>query len=190
MINMRPATSLSPLRSAYTVRRLEAAQKFGVVDRIERLPSINLSLTVWSEISKLMLAGEDAIHGFSGGEDYEDALNVLLSGNPVQMIRPLLMISDDEGEDLNVRTEVILRDLDGKNIALMHLTEKFRIDIEPLKLIAPRDEELVPLIREYLLYGYDLAIAGDIDVVTVEKDALSALPVAGESEQAAKRSRG
>ena len=86
--------------------------------------------------------------------------------------------------------EVILRDRNGKNIALMHVTEKFSIDIGSLELITARNEELAPLIREYLLYGNDLAIAGEIEVVSVESAALSSLPVAREFEQVGKRSRG
>lgn len=190
MTDKGPATSVGSLRPAFTARCLKTAERFGVVDRIESLPSINLSLTVWSEIARLTARGEEADRGFAGRNDYEEILDVLRSGNAFPMARPLLMISDDDGENLEAPCEVILRDRDGKNIALMHLTEKFKIDIESLKLFSALNEELAALIREYILFGCDLAIAGDIEVVNVEKATLSSPPVARESGQAGKRSRG
>ena len=190
MINNEPTVSAGSLRSAYTVRCLEKVERYGVVDRIERLPSIDLSPTAWSEIARLTARREEVDRGFAARKDYEETVNALRSGNVFTVAPPLILISEDEGENLKVPCEVILRDRNGKNIALMHVTEKFSIDIGSLELITARNEELVSLIREYLLFGYDLAIAGDIEVVNVERAALSSPPVAGESEQAGKRSRG
>ena len=159
MINNEPTVSAGSLRSAYTVRCLEKVERYGVVDRIERLPSIDLSPTAWSEIARLTARREEVDRGFAARKDYEETVNALRSGNVFTVAPQLILISEDEGENLKVPCEVILRDRNGKNIALMHVTEKFSIDIGSLELITARNEELVSLIREYLLFGYDLAIA-------------------------------
>ncbi len=188
MSNEGPTASDGPSRPPYAVRRLEAAEKFEVVDRIERLHSINLSLTAWSEIARFTERGEEVEGGTAGRNDHEGIHNALHYYLALQIARPLLMISDDEGENLEVPSEVILRDRNGKNIALMHLTEKFRIDAGSLKPIAARHHELVPLITEYLLHDCGLAIAGDIEIVNVEKTKTPFPPVQKESERADERS--
>jgi ATP sulfurylase len=153
---------------------MEREERFSIIDRIDKMPSVNLSPSLWFEISTLASGNGDVARAFAGRKEYEHVFAALRAGKILLRLQPLLIVDEDEEAALDVPGEVILRDLNGKNIALMHLSEKFRIDADYLKLIVEKNEDSDTLIHEYLRCGYGLAIAGDIELVSTEKEASSA----------------
>ena len=95
--------------------------------------------------------------GFAGVTDYRNALatsrpdTLVAAGMP-----PLLLVDEEEASELKIPDDIILRDLNGKNIALMHIEEKFKTDVvAPAKLFGNADDR-------------NIVVAGPIEIVRVE----------------------
>ena len=164
-----PDQIIAPHGGVLVNRFLPEAERNEIIDRIEKYPSITLNARQWSDIELIAHGAYSPLTGFIGEEDYESIItNGRLSSGVAWTIPILLLVEDDEAERLKIRDDVILRDNDGKNIALLHLGEIFKIDREELAQRVWQTTDMKhPGVKNLFDEG-DTALAGTIDVVRLE----------------------
>ena len=140
-----------------------------IIDRIEKYPSITLSSRQWSDIEMIANGAYSPLTGFVGEQDYKSIItNGRLSSGLAWTIPIFLLVEDNEVERLRISNDVILRDNDGKNISVLHLSEIFKIDkVELASRVWQTTDINHPGVRNVFDEG-DIALAGSIDVVRLE----------------------
>ena len=137
----------------YRTRFMRESDRNAIIDRIEEFPSLTISSRGWSDIERLAAGACLPFEGFAGEFDYRDFLaESLFSGSVSSRALPLLAVEWEDADEVDIPDDVILRDTDGRNIALLHLREKFRID------------------------GDGVAVAGDIDIIRIENGIGGSIP--------------
>ena len=141
----------------YYTRFMHENERNTIIDRIEKFPSVTISSRAWSDIERLAAGAYLPFEGFAGEFDYRNSpADFKLSGSVSSRALPLLAVEWEDADGADIPgDDLILRDNDGKNIALLHLREQFRLD------------------------GDDVAIAGDIDIIRIENGIGGSIPSPG-----------
>lgn len=128
----------------YPVTFLSESERNELIDRIEQFASLTLSSHSWEVIaahaSKNSGLSAKAVRQESPGED-PDSTGEFLPAFPVE---------EEELEEVAIPGDAILRDVDGKNIALIHIRRKVELETP-----VPASEGLI-------------AVAGAIEIVRLE----------------------
>ncbi len=114
---------------SYPVTSFPESERNALIDRIEQFPSITLSSESWRLIVSLA-SGRSGLRASLPGEDAFDSKTATLQSGGMDNsdLSPAILADEEELEDLALQTDAILRDIDGKNLALIHLTEKFKLE--------------------------------------------------------------
>ncbi|MGO9482513.1 MAG: sulfate adenylyltransferase [Candidatus Kryptoniota bacterium] len=161
--------TISPHGGILVNKFLPEEKRNEIVDRIEQYPSLTVGARQWSDVELIANGAYSPLAGFVGERDYRSIVeNGRLSNGLAWTIPILLLVDDDDAERLKVDNDVILRDNDGKNIAVLHLEEIFKIDKEELARRVWRTTDVKhPGVKNLYDEG-DTALAGSIDVVRLE----------------------
>ncbi len=140
-----------------------------IVDQIEKYPSLTLNARQWSDIELIANGAYSPLTGFVGEKDYRSIINNgrLVSGL-AWAIPILLLIEKEDADCLKISDEVILRDDDGKNIAVLHLDEIYRIDKEEMAQKIWQTTDMKHPGVKMLFDEGGVALAGQVDVVRLE----------------------
>jgi ATP sulfurylase/adenylyl-sulfate kinase len=150
-------------------RLLSPDKRDEIIDEIEKYPSLILNARQWSDIELISNGAYSPLTGFVGERDYRSIVNDgRLSNGLAWTIPILLLVEEIEIERISVGDDVILRDNDGKNIALLHLNEVFRIDKEELALKVWKTKDMAHPGVKTLLDEGNVALAGEVDVLRLE----------------------
>lgn len=179
-----PSEETGPVK--YQTRRMAEAERNAVVDGLEGFRSVTISSGGWLDIMRLTRGDYAPFGGFAGEVDYRSVVGTgRLDEGAAPGISPLLTLDEEDASDVEIADKIILRDVDGKNIALIHLSEKFRIDRKLLEDLFKRAGEPGRALTGALADGGDIAVAGDIYIISSQFGteahipAGEALPVSG-----------
>jgi ATP sulfurylase len=145
---------------------IDAARRNEIIDRIEKYPSITLTPQQWADIATIVGA-DYPLDRFIGAAEFFSIIEHgrLLDGSI--LTRPMLLLVDEENaEKLDIDLEILLRDRNGKNLAILHLKEKFAIDKDDEKI--KKFLTSTPAHQQILDEG-DIALSGRIEVITLQR---------------------
>ena len=162
-------TTIAPHGGVLVNRFLPEEERKKVIDRIEKYPSLTLSSRQWSDIEMIANGAYSPLVGFVGERNYKSIItDGRLSNGLAWTIPLLLLVEEEQAEQLKNHDEVVLRDRDGKNLALLHLEEIFRIDKNKLAQQVWRTTDRDhPGVKNLFEEG-DVALSGAIDVVSLQ----------------------
>ncbi len=162
-------TTIAPHGGVLVNRFLPEEERKKVIDRIEKYPSLPLSSRQWSDIEMIANGAYSPLVGFVGERNYKSIItDGRLSNGLAWTIPRLLLVEEEQAEQLKNHDEVVLRDRDGKNLALLHLEEIFRIDKNKLAQQVWRTTDRDhPGVKNLFEEG-DVALSGAIDVVSLQ----------------------
>ncbi len=169
----KPAADLTPVppHGGVLVNKfLAESGQNAVLDRIESFKSLTLSEREWSDIELIATGAYSPLTGFVGELDYRSIIeNGRLSNGLAWTIPILLLVEGEEAKSLAASNELILRDNDGKKLALLHLTGIYKVDKEELtERVWQTTDRNHPGVKDLFDEG-NFALAGDIDVVRLGK---------------------
>jgi sulfate adenylyltransferase/3'-phosphoadenosine 5'-phosphosulfate synthase len=152
-------------------RLLQEKERNERLDRLEKYPSLALSRRQWSDIALLTTGAYSPLIGFLGEKEVQSVINFgRLSSGLAWTIPILLLVHPEQAEELQLGREVLLRDRDGKNLAILYLEEIFRVNKEALALKVWRTtEQSHPGVKALYEQG-SLALAGPIEVITLQEE--------------------
>lgn len=127
-------------RGPYTVRNMPDEERENLIDRLEQFPSVTLAASTWSEIATLARGNSSVGKECSGSH-------------------PVVTINREDAEELGITSEMIIRDLNGKRLALVHVRETRSTD------------------------SGDVVVAGDIEIVRIEDGQASRAGAGDESHE-------
>ncbi|MCL4511143.1 MAG: sulfate adenylyltransferase [Bacteroidetes bacterium] len=161
--------TIAPHGGILVNRFLPDVERDKIIDRIEKSPSLTLSSRQWSDIELIANGAYSPLVGFVGEHDYKSIImNGRLSNGLAWTIPILLLVEDEQAEQLKINDDIVLRDRDGKNLALLNLDEIFRIDKDELaQRVWKTTDRNHPGVKNLFDEG-DVALAGVIDVVRLE----------------------
>ncbi len=138
--------------------------------RSERLHSLTLPERLWSDIELIATGAYSPLTGFVGEKDYRSIVSHGRLVNGLAWTIPiLLLVDEEEARKLKKSDEVALRGLNHDNLAIIRLSDIFRIDREELaKKVWQTTETSHPGVRNLFDQG-DFALAGEIDVVRLDR---------------------
>lgn len=162
-------TTIAPHGGVLVNRFLPEEERKKVIDRIEKYPSLTLSSRQWSDIEMIANGAYSPLVGFVSERNYKSIItDGRLSNGLAWTIPLLLLVEEEQAEQLKNHDEVVLRDRDGKNLALLHLEEIFRIDKNKLAQQVWRTTDRDhPGVKNLFEEG-DVALSGAIDVVSLQ----------------------
>lgn len=164
-----PDPAESQRMSVYSNRFMHESEWISFIDRIESFPSITISSRGWSDIALLAQGAYAPLRGFVGETDYRSIVATGHLSNGVPFEIPLILpVDEEDADEVEIHHDVVLRDRDGRNIALMHLSEKFRIDTEELSDRIVKSGGPGSARMESLTDEGDFALAGSIDILRIE----------------------
>ncbi|HUI30526.1 MAG TPA: sulfate adenylyltransferase [Candidatus Acidoferrales bacterium] len=162
-------STIAPHGGTLVNRFLPENKRNEVIDRIEKYPSVTLSARQWSDIELIASGAYSPLTGFIGEGNYRNIIeNGRLTNGLAWTIPILLLVEDEEADRLKVSDQVVLRDNDGKNIAILQLSEIFKVNKEELaRMVWQTTDTKHPGVKNLFDEG-DTALAGSIDVVRLE----------------------
>ncbi|MBI3766850.1 MAG: sulfate adenylyltransferase [Ignavibacteriales bacterium] len=163
-------TSIVPHGGVLVNRFLSDTKRDEIIDRIEKYPSVVLTPRQWSDVELLAIGAYSPLVGFVGEKEYKSIITQGRLTNGLAWTIPiLLLVENDQEEQLRVTDDVIMRDRDGKNLALLHLDEIFRVDKEELaQRVWQTTGRNHPGVKNLFEEG-NVALAGTIDVIRIEQ---------------------
>lgn len=162
-------STIAPHGGVLVNRFLADKEKNEIVDQIEKYPSLTLNARQWSDIELIANGAYSPLTGFVGEQDYRSIITNGRLGNGLAWTIPiLLLVEKEEVESLKISDSIILRDNDGKNIAVLHLDEIYEIDKEELaQKVWQTTDTKHPGVKILFDEG-EIALAGQVDVVRLE----------------------
>ncbi|MGH7492406.1 MAG: sulfate adenylyltransferase [bacterium] len=152
-------------------RFLQEEKRNELLDRLEKYPSLTLSRRQWSDIALLATGAYSPLIGFLGARDFQSVIHSgRLTSGLAWTIPILLLIHPEQAEDLHLDREVVLRDRDGKNLAILYLEEIYRVDKEQLALKVWRTADQSHPGVKVLYEEGALALGGPIEVIRLQDD--------------------
>lgn len=145
----------------------ELEEAFGSVDTF---PSLVLSPKQWSDIELIATGAYSPLTGFVGECDYNSIITEGRLDSGLAWTIPIqLLVNKEEVERLKGSERVALRDGDGSKLAVLKLTEIYRVDKKKLAEAVWRTSDLGhPGVKNLFDEG-DVALAGEIDVLRLDK---------------------
>ncbi len=161
--------AISPHGGVLVNRFVSDVERHRIVDRIERYPSITLTARQWSDVRLIAQGAYSPLKGFVRENEYRSILrHGRLPEGLAWTIPILLLVDEEEAERLSVGNDVVLRDRDGKNLALLHLDEVFRVEkAELAQQVFGTLDRKHPGVKNLYEEG-TYALGGDIEVVHLE----------------------
>jgi sulfate adenylyltransferase len=169
-----PTVSIVPPEGKSVNLFLTAEKRNEILDRLEEYSSLTITARQWSDVAKIASGAYSPLRGFVGESEYQSIMHWgRLCNGMVWSIPILLLVHADQVEDLEVGQDVVLRDRDGKNLALLHLEEVFHINRGALaeRLWRTTDQKH-PEVKNLYEDG-SLALAGPIEVIRLHDDSSS-----------------
>lgn len=165
--------TIQPHGGVLVNRILPAEAQGKLIDNLERFPSLTLTQRQWSDVVLIAHGGYSPLSGFIGERNYRAVVREgRLSNGLAWTIPILLLVHEDEKDRFKIGNDVILRDRDGKNLAVLHLSEIYRVDKDELaRSVWQTTDTQHPGIRQLFDEG-TIALAGEIDIVRLEYDAI------------------
>lgn len=162
-------STIAPHGGALVQRALPENRRDEIIDRIEQFPTLSLNQRQWSDIELIANGGYSPLTGFLTEKEYASIIHTGRLTNGLAWTIPILLLTDrEEAERLTIGQEVLLRDRDGKNLALLQLEEIFRVNKEELaRSVWRTTDPKHPGVKNLYDEG-DVALAGSIDVVQLE----------------------
>ncbi|MBI3111803.1 MAG: sulfate adenylyltransferase [Ignavibacteriales bacterium] len=162
-------STIEPHGGLLVQRFLPEGYRNEIIDRIEKYPTLTLNRRQWSDIKLISNGGYSPLTGFLTEKEYTSIIHTGRLTNGLAWTIPILLLTDrEEAEHLTVGQEVLLRDRDGKNLALLHLEEIFQPDKQDLARRVWRTTDLKhPGVKNLFDEG-GVALAGSIDIVRLE----------------------
>lgn len=162
-------STIAPHGGHLVQRFLPEGHRNEIIDRIEKYPTLILNRRQWSDIELIANGGYSPLTGFLTEKEYTSIIHTGRLTNGLAWTIPiLLLVHQEEAERLKSRQDVLLRDRDGTNLALLHLEEIFQPDKQELARRVWRTTDLKhPGVKNLFDEG-DVAFAGSIDIVRLE----------------------
>lgn len=96
------------------------------LEYLQSLPKIQLDLQRQMDVEQIALGTYSPIEGFMGEKDFNSVLDKMrLNDGTVWSLPIILDISEEESSKITVGNDVVLVDENNKDIALLHLEEKY-----------------------------------------------------------------
>ncbi len=146
----------------------ELAENLGC---IQSCPSLFISPKQWSDIELIATGAYSPVTGFVGERDYRSIILNGRLGNGLAWTVPIqLLVSQDEAERLKGSERIALRDKEGLKLAILNLSETYRVDKKELaQAVWQTTDTSHPGVKN-LFYEGNVALAGDIDVLRFVSD--------------------
>ena len=172
MSDFSPGKVLGSVSDLSTINYADDAQRKTLLERFERLPALTISELHWSNIALLGGGAFDPLKGFVGREDYRSVTRngTLAYGRGCSIPVPLL-VENEFAVEFGAQAEIALRDMNGKNVAVLTPVEFFPIDTYSLRLFfESRAGSRYSHLRDLPLDG-NVEVAGRIDIIRFETSA-------------------
>ena len=161
--------TIAPHGGVLVNRFLQEDVRWDLIDRIEQFPGVTLSPRQWSDVEMIATGAFSPLQGFVGEREYRSIITTGRLTNGLAWTIPILLLLDrEETERLSPGNDIVLRDRDGKSLALLHLEEKYAVEKQELCLrVWGTDDPAHPGVRNLLEEG-TIALGGVIDVIRLE----------------------
>jgi sulfate adenylyltransferase/3'-phosphoadenosine 5'-phosphosulfate synthase len=162
---------LPPHGGTLISRFLPEAERQRVLDQLEQFPSLTIGQREWSDIELIATGGYSPLTGFVDHRAYRSIItHGRLSSGLAWTIPILLLVHDDERDAVRGGDEILLRDTNGKNLALLHVEDLFTVDKEELaNAVWCTTDSAHPGVRALFEAG-NHALAGAVDVIVLADD--------------------
>ncbi len=159
---------ITPHGGTLISRFLPEAERRRALDRLEQFPSLTIGRREWSDIELIATGGYSPLTGFVDHREYRSIItHGRLSSGFAWTIPILLLVNDDERDAIRGRDEVLLRDINGKNLALLHVEGLFTVDKEELANAVWRTTDSVHPGVSALFEAGSHALAGAVDLIAL-----------------------
>jgi len=158
--------SISPHGGTLVDRFLRGAALDAARQKAKTLPTIAVNTYTAFDIDGIAKGLFSPLTGFMSEAATRAVLDTMHLRPGIPWTIPILMaVTDEEGDRLEVGGEVAVKDDRGELVAILHLSEKFRLDKEELvqKVYGTTDEAHPGVAYTYSMG--DVFLAGDLDVL-------------------------
>jgi sulfate adenylyltransferase len=141
-----------------------AAQK--LAKEAESLAALVLSAREQFDLEMISIGAFSPLQGFLGQADFESVCrNLRLANGTVWPIPVVLCPPNDQAAKIQVNQKIALRDSQGRLLAVMHVSEKYRHDKElEIPSVYRTTEDAHPGVAQVRKQG-DMCLGGGVDVI-------------------------
>ncbi len=147
-------------------RTLRGERKDDILGRVRDLPSLTIDSELVSDVENIATGVYSPLEGFLGSEDFRSVLNGMRLANDLPWTVPIVLdVDPDTAAGLKEGEDLLLAAEDGRPVAVLHLTEKYRYDkVETAEKVFGTSDPSHPGVAK-VMGMKDVLLGGPVDLV-------------------------